>query len=533
MNVLFVDDQISVLNGIASGVHFEDLGVDNVAYATGAARAMEIMEAQPIDVVLCDIEMPGENGLILIRKIRRKYPDVVPIMLTSHADFEYAQESVRLGCFDYIIQPAPYDEIEDVLRRALQHRYECKKRNQLIEIGKQFRTGEMELLDRVTMNLFSNAEEEVSASIEFLQLMGYSVTAKKKARILLLSVDQFRNGDITDQTEKNVHKQLNDALKQVGISYPLIPLSTLNSDREFVLLVFSALQDEPELSMNKLRQFFDSFCQGYARSNVQCCVGAAASFDSLQQVYRSLHSCIANHSTEEGIVKMDYDPNRIQAGIDAYIIGDGARWRSLLANGQHRILMTEFEECLNHIITAAPHKNRALCDLHQRMTHMFFNYFYDNHANVHALFAREYSYYDYMASYASPESLRKAMEYMMKQVKELGTGQPPVNDIEKAKSFILDNITESITVKDVADHVCLSAEYFTKLFKKETGQNIKEYITVMKVEAAKDMLEHSNMSVGMVALELGYTNFSHFSQVFRKYVNLTPSEYRAAKEAGQ
>ena len=64
-----------------------------------------------------------------------------------------------------------------------------------------------------------------------------------------------------------------------------------------------------------------------------------------------------------------------------------------------------------------------------------------------------------------------------------------------------------------SDHVGLSAEYFTKLFKKETGQSIKEYITLMKVEAAKNMLAHSNISVGMVALELGYSNFPHFSQV--------------------
>lgn len=95
------------------------------------------------------------------------------------------------------------------------------------------------------------------------------------------------------------------------------------------------------------------------------------------------------------------------------------------------------------------------------------------------------------------------------------------------KSFIMENIADPITVKDVADHVGLSAEYFTKMFKRETGQNIKEFITLMKVEAAKDMLERTNLSVGMVALELGYSNFSHFSQVFRKYENITPSEYRA------
>jgi AraC-like DNA-binding protein len=158
---------------------------------------------------------------------------------------------------------------------------------------------------------------------------------------------------------------------------------------------------------------------------------------------------------------------------------------------------------------------------------MFFTYFYDNNLDVHSLFQDQFSYYDYMNSYSSPDALREAMRFMMQKVQELSTGQAPRNDVEKAKSYILDNIADAITVKDVADHVGLSAEYFTKLFKKETGQSIKEYITLMKVEAAKNMLAHSNISVGMVALELGYSNFSHFSQVFRKYENVTPSEYRS------
>lgn len=529
MNVLFVDDQISVLNGIAAGMHFEDLGIDNVSYATSAVRAMEILDSMPIDVILCDVEMPGESGLHLIRRIRRKYPDTISIMLTSHAEFEYAQESIRLGCFDYVIQPAPYDEIEDVLRRALQYRYECRKRNQLIEIGKQFQTGEMELLDRVTMNLFSDNEEEIRSSMEFLKLVGYSVSFKKKARILLLSVDSFKRSGLTHEIEGDVHKQLNNALKQVGISYPLIPLSTINSNKDFVLLVFSALHDEPEMSTNKLRQFFDAFCQSLSRGIVRCVVGTVAPFDSLQPEYVRLCECLNENTSVEGIIHMKYDPDRIQVGADELLVGDGSRWRSMLANGQYRILVNEFEECLAHIVSCSQHKNRALCDLHQRITHLFFTYFYENNAQVHSLFSGEYSYYDFMVSYANADSLREAMLYMMKQVKELNKSQLPSSDVEKAKSFILDNITDAITVKDVADHVCLSAEYFTKLFKKETGQNIKEYITQMKVEAAKDLLEHSNISVSMVALELGYTNFSHFSQVFRKYVDLTPSEYRASK----
>lgn len=527
MNVLFVDDQASSLDGIAAGIPFQELGIDIVRYATGAERAMDIMRAVPIDVLLCDIEMPGEDGLQLISRAKKLYPELITILLTSHADFEYAQISVRLGCFDYIVQPAPYEVIEGVLRRALQYCYERKKRNQLYEVGRRMQTGEMELLDRVAMNLFSSDASDVQSSMELLNLIGYSVSPKKKAQLMILSVEQFRKTEHPIVTEKEIHKAMINALKQAGISYPLVPLSTVDRHREFVLLVFSTLQEDPELNITKLRQFFECLCRSMKKDSIRCYVGQAVPFDSLRGEYRRVRDSIGEMTTGNGVIRIEYDPDSTPFGASEYITGSGSRWRSLLAAGQFRILMNEFNDCLDRIVNSSPHMSRALCDLHQRITHMFFTYFYDNNADVHSLFQDRYNYYDYMNSYSDPDALRDAMRFMMKKAKELNTCQAPNNDIEKAKSYILDNIADAITVKDVADHVGLSAEYFTKLFKKGTGQNIKEYITLMKVEAAKDMLEHSNISVGMVALELGYSNFSHFSQVFRKYENITPSEYRS------
>ncbi|NTV78827.1 MAG: helix-turn-helix transcriptional regulator, partial [Clostridiales bacterium] len=71
-----------------------------------------------------------------------------------------------------------------------------------------------------------------------------------------------------------------------------------------------------------------------------------------------------------------------------------------------------------------------------------------------------------------------------------------------------------------------SPEYFTKLFKKEVGQNIKTYILQVKVDVAKDLLGNQNIPISIVALDLGYSNFSHFTQMFKKFENVTPTEYR-------
>ena len=527
MNVLIVDDQTSVLDGIAAGVHFQELGIQNVRYATTSERAMEILADIPIDVMFTDIEMPGEDGLMLNQRVREKYPDIVRILLTSHAEFEYAQESIRLGCFDYLLQPAPYEEIETVLRKALQHIYERKKKNQLYELGRKMQTSEMELLDRVSLNLFSSREADVESSMELLSLMGYPVRPDKKALLMILRFEEFRKTDTPIVTEKALHKAIFQALKQAGITYPILPITAIDHRRQVILLLISALQEEMELGVERYHLFFKHLCTAMPGDVVACHIGGACLIGELRQALSRIQASIDDRSSHSGILHLEQDTRRIQEQAQDFISGSGSRWRSLLAAGQRRVLMKEFDACLENIVAYSPNKSKALCDLHQRVTYMFFNYFYDNNADIHALFRDQYSYTDFMGSFTDPDSLRHAVQYMMNQVDALEATQAPINDVEKAKTFIAESISDPITVKDVADHVCLSAEYFTKLFKKETGQNIKEYITLTKLEAAKDMLEHSTMSVGMVALELGYTNFSHFSQVFKKYEDMSPSEYRA------
>ena len=99
MTILMVDDQKSVLDGLLSGLDFESVDIDRVYAASSAAEAMEILRRQPVDILMTDIEMPGKNGLELVSMAKELQPDLLLILLTSHAVFSYAQDSVKLGCF--------------------------------------------------------------------------------------------------------------------------------------------------------------------------------------------------------------------------------------------------------------------------------------------------------------------------------------------------------------------------------------------------------------------------------------------------
>lgn len=119
MNVLIVDDQADVVQGMVGGVHWESCGIDGVYTAGSATEARSVITNHIIHIILCDIEMPGENGLELMAWVHANYPETVCICLTCHADFSYAQQAIRLECMAYILQPAPYEEIEDNIRAAI------------------------------------------------------------------------------------------------------------------------------------------------------------------------------------------------------------------------------------------------------------------------------------------------------------------------------------------------------------------------------------------------------------------------------
>ena len=118
MNVLIVDDQPEVVESMYTGVNWSAVGADHVFTACSVKEAQHIFEQQRIDILLCDIEMPPTNGFALLRWVQEHFAGVVCIFLTAHAEFEYAQEAVKLGSFDYILQPAPYAEIEAAVERA-------------------------------------------------------------------------------------------------------------------------------------------------------------------------------------------------------------------------------------------------------------------------------------------------------------------------------------------------------------------------------------------------------------------------------
>jgi two-component system response regulator AtoC len=114
--ILIVDDDPIIAGSLSEFLHVE-------GYKTGAVasvnEAIAELEKQPHAVVITDVNMPGGNGFELLRAVRQRFPEVVPIVITGYGTIESAVEAIKMGAYDYLTKPIVDEEIRLVVQRAV------------------------------------------------------------------------------------------------------------------------------------------------------------------------------------------------------------------------------------------------------------------------------------------------------------------------------------------------------------------------------------------------------------------------------
>lgn len=114
-----------------------------------------------------------------------------------------------------------------------------------------------------------------------------------------------------------------------------------------------------------------------------------------------------------------------------------------------------------------------------------------------------------------------------KRMKNLRTKKICSKHVAQCIDYIYDHLHTRITVKTLADFVHLNPSYLSRLFKKEVGYSVSNFIQTKKIETAKNMLVYSEFSPAQIASILAFPSQSYFTEIFKKHTGLTPSKYRA------
>ncbi len=103
--------------------------------------------------------------------------------------------------------------------------------------------------------------------------------------------------------------------------------------------------------------------------------------------------------------------------------------------------------------------------------------------------------------------------------------------IRMVKDYVQMHYEEKLSLEYVAEKVYLSASYLSRLFRQETGENFKDYLIRIRIDAAKKMLKEECLNINQIADATGFANSKYFSRVFREETGQTPSEYRRHPES--
>ena len=115
--VLIVDDEIDLLRGLERTINMD---IDSrVLLAENGERALEMVETEPVDAVLADINMPGMDGISLLRAIKSKDPSITVIIMTAYGTIERAVEAIKAGAYDFIQKPFDEERLIHLIKKGL------------------------------------------------------------------------------------------------------------------------------------------------------------------------------------------------------------------------------------------------------------------------------------------------------------------------------------------------------------------------------------------------------------------------------
>ena len=173
--ILVVDDEKNTREGLSRALSRRY----RILLAESGQRALELLEEQPVDVVLSDVRMPGMDGMTLMKRVLARSPQPTFILLTAYGSIESAVEATKLGAYDFLTKPVNLQHLEHKLQQALRSRgLELENQNLREELDARFGMENIIGQSAAMAEVF-NSIRQVSPSRATVLVEGESGTGKE------------------------------------------------------------------------------------------------------------------------------------------------------------------------------------------------------------------------------------------------------------------------------------------------------------------------------------------------------------------
>lgn len=523
MNILLVDDDSYVLEALKKSLNWEQIGIENVYTAQSVKKAKKIIGDVLIHILICDIEMPKENGFELLKWIKEKKYIIKDILLTSYAEFKYASEAIKYNCYAYALKPIDYKELEQLLIGAIE---EEKKALNIINHEKYMEywtASEKMRKEQFLLKLIQNPSQHK----EWMEEADY----KKNELFLPIIVTYSFNGEEENTFERGMLEWDLKNLITEGYSEDRLHGEAVLDVKNDSYLAVIKIEDKdvlPEVltvarsilnKANKRLHIFGSVM-----------IGVMTDLKGLIPDSKRLIEYAQKTIIEPDSILLLNDYNLAKP---SYTVPDFTLWESFLKDKQVEVLKAEINQYLEKQRSFYSPNKEILRDFIMNFIQLLISLLKAKGIMVYpmgkSLFDSKWIDFSVQSITNAKKGTHKMIDRVMDILKE---EEEEKSIVITVKSYIDHNLDQDISRESLAEQVYLNQDYLARIFKKEIGESIGTYITRKRVERAKEYLIKTNESVNAIALNVGYDNFSYFSKVFKSCVGVTPKEFRKQERKG-
>jgi two-component system response regulator YesN len=550
--LILVDDEEEVRKGILEKIEWEKYGFEIAGEAENGIDALEMAERVMADLVITDIKMPFMDGLTLSEKISQRLPTSRIIILTGFDEFEYAQRAVKLDVVEYVLKPISSDELTEILQRVkAKLDYEIAQRKD-IEALKEHYKKSLPILREKFLNSLIKSRLKRNEIIEKAPAFGLKLNGKGFI-VAVFNSDYKDSGALIEKKENN---SIEGSELCNYENRELVNIAVLNTAEEIInkynsgiifqdpnynVIIFNLEDDSKALIMKKVIAILKEIHQSIEKYfNISLIIGVGTCCSDAGDIPWSYENAVAALDyriilTNNDIICIeDMEPESTKN-----IFFDEMKERSLISSikvGTSEEIKDAVESLFKDIIDGGTSFKDYQIYLLEMLTAVL-KAAVDMGVDMDGIFGTNYNLFVEIYKFKSLEEVKDWLTGICRKIRSYASmeRQDTIKHIvKKALKYVEESYDDSeLTIDKMCTFLHISPTYFSTIFKRETRATFVNYLTHVRMEAARELLRTTDIKTFEVARRVGYSEPNYFSYCFKKNFSISPSEYRKGYKLGQ